>query len=170
MFHAAFVGSTRRNLHRRFTIPKHRAHILTPAGRLTHRCGAELIHYRLPSPRVKGTARMRLFVGFLVVYVYALRKRSDADSTSRWSTAASITPWAVEYGPLQPLTTNPFYAICRACGQRHEAVKKRLLRADTAILCHAFLFLQPKKPEIPKGSSSQPRSRHGRPILRHRCQ
>lgn len=44
--------------------------------------------------------------------------------------------------------TDPFYAECRAYGRIHEAVKKRVLRADIAIPCHGFLFLQPKDQKI----------------------
>ncbi|MBE3044667.1 hypothetical protein IMZ48_19320, partial [Candidatus Bathyarchaeota archaeon] len=56
-----FVESSGKNLHRRSTIPELKAHFDASADRPAHWYEAQLIHYGLPSSRVKGTAKMRLY-------------------------------------------------------------------------------------------------------------
>lgn len=86
-----FVQSSGKNLHRRATAPELKAHFDDPAAdRPAHWYEAQLIHYGLPSSRVKGTAKMRLFDavrgGGLAVPGYM--KTMEADLKKRWKAQA----------------------------------------------------------------------------------
>ncbi|SPO06452.1 uncharacterized protein DNG_09142 [Cephalotrichum gorgonifer] len=56
-----FVEAAGNNLHRRATVPKLRAQFDASDDRPAHWYEAQLIHYGLPSSRVKGTSKMRLY-------------------------------------------------------------------------------------------------------------
>ncbi|KAI8396401.1 hypothetical protein FOFC_20949 [Fusarium oxysporum] len=40
--------------------------------------------------------------------------------------------------------TDPFYAECRAYARIQEAIEKKILKTDVAVLCHGFFFLKPQ--------------------------
>ncbi|KAK2593437.1 hypothetical protein QQS21_008854 [Conoideocrella luteorostrata] len=44
--------------------------------------------------------------------------------------------------------TDPFYRECRAYGRIHEAIRRRELKADVAVACHGYFFLQTKDQQI----------------------